>query len=128
MYNQHARTFPKEQLLDCIHQLATRYPACFFEDPRLRRPLKSTIISDLQKEGASDLVFAGVNYYTRNWTYQNCLQAGAERVDLDGKKAGIVTEQEQLNAQKRVREEKQALSGDAISVVRSLHAAGKIPD
>ena len=127
------RPLPREHLENCVSNLAAKYPACFFEDPRMRRPLKINIVSDLQKEGVSAEIIAGVSFYMRNWEYQRSLQAGAERVDLNGKKAGVVTEQEQLNAQKKVREEKEELarknnagSLPAVSVLRSLHEAGKI--
>jgi sRNA-binding protein len=103
----HTRAIPREYLEEAIRKLAAAYPKCFFEDPRLRRPLKTTIESDLRKDGVDEETIAGVNFYISAWTYQRALQAGAERVDLNGKKAGVVTEQEQLNAQNRVREEQE---------------------
>jgi sRNA-binding protein len=109
------RKLPKEILEEGIRTLAERYPACFSEDPRQRRPLKNTIRADLKADGVDEETMACVDYYIRNWTYQGLLQAGAERVDLNGKKAGVVTEQEQLAAQKKVRDEKEKL------------AAGRIP-
>jgi hypothetical protein len=123
------RTLPREQLEDCIHYLANKYPACFFEEPRMRRPLKKSIASDLEKDGVSQEVMSALSYYMRNWGYQNCLQAGVERVDLDGKKAGVVTEQEHMEAQQRIRAEKAARMSPVspVTVVQSLHAAGKIP-
>ncbi len=125
MHAPHTRTFPKEILLEAVRHLADKYPACFFEDPRQRRPLKSSIISDLEGDGATDELIAGADFYTRDWDYQRCLQAGAERVDLNGKKAGVVTEQEQRNARRRVREEKAALSSkiSPVSALKSLSRA-----
>jgi sRNA-binding protein len=105
--------YPRPDLEDFVTYLADKYPKCFVVDPRMRRPLKRDIITDLQKEKVldDDRVAAAVSFYTRNWTYQKCaIQAGLERVDLNGNKAGIVTELEQRTAQKRVQVEKQEIS------------------
>jgi ProP effector len=102
--------FPREHLEGSIRRLATRYPACFFEVPKLRRPLKAAIESDLEKDGVDNDVIAAVRFYRSNWSYQRALQAGAERVDLNGRKAGIVTEQEQRTAQNRIRTEQEELA------------------
>src|SRR5215510_5611624 len=40
----------REESEEVIRQLAATYPKCFFEDPKLRQPLKKTIITDLQKD------------------------------------------------------------------------------
>src|SRR6516162_3008269 len=95
------KLYPREHLEQCVRYLADKYPACFFEDPGQRRPLKTNIVADLQKDGVSEGILAGVSYYVRHFGYLRCLQAGAERVDLNGKKAGVVTEQEMLNAEKQ---------------------------
>jgi sRNA-binding protein len=128
------KPYPREQLEQCIRYLADRYPGCFFEDPGQRRPLKTNLVADLQKDGVSEEIIAGVSYYMRHFGYLRCLQAGAERVDLNGKKAGVVTEQEMLNAEKQFREQKEQIARKnaaatlpAISVIRSLHATGSIP-
>jgi sRNA-binding protein len=122
--------YPREYLENAVRLLAAKYPACFFEDPGMRRPLKAKIIADLQKEGVSEEIIAGVEFYTNHFGYQRCLQAGTDRVDLNGKKAGVVTEQEQRNAQRKIREDKEELGrrNSPILTLRSLHAAGKIPD
>ena len=75
-------------------------------DANKRRPLKSTIRADLQKAGTTDEDLCGADFYLQSWGYLSCIEARAERVDLNGKKAGIVTEQEQMSAQKRIRDEK----------------------
>jgi sRNA-binding protein len=92
--------------VEAIQHLTTKYPATFFEDARLRRPLKSTILTDLQEDDASAEFLSGAEFYMKSWGYLGSLQAGTERVDLAGKKCGVVTEQEQLSAQKRIREER----------------------
>ena len=55
------------------------------------------------------------DFYLQSWGYLSCIEAGAERVDLNGKKAGIVTEQEQMSAQKRIRDEKATVAKGRIS-------------
>jgi hypothetical protein len=34
-----------------VRMLADEYPKCFFENPRLRRPLKRKIVADLVADG-----------------------------------------------------------------------------
>jgi sRNA-binding protein len=65
-------------------------------------------LQDLKDDGAGDVLLAAASFYMRNWNYQSCLQAGSERVDLNGKKAGVVTKQEELTTQKHLQEDKAA--------------------
>jgi ProP effector len=85
---------------DIIKYLADKYPACFFEEPNFRRPLKRDILDDLEKERVLDrakLVHA-LDWYCSHFTYRRSIIAGAEKIDLDGKKAGVVTPKEQQEA------------------------------
>jgi sRNA-binding protein len=85
--------------------LAERYPKCFFENPRQRRPLKKGIINDLIKDGAPiapELITAIVDWYKLHLGYQKKILAGEKRINLDGDEAGIVTEAEQRAAEKKV--------------------------
>jgi sRNA-binding protein len=92
---------------DTIRVLADRYPKCFFEDPKMRRPLSKDILADLQREGLLSPSFrSAVGWYQGNFGYQYTLQAGAKRVDLDGKEVDTVTEQEQREAEKYITERK----------------------
>jgi sRNA-binding protein len=111
------RALPKEHLEEAVRVLTTKYPACFFEDWDMRRPLKADIKNDLVDDGASEQVIAGLGYYTRSWGYLRCLQAGVERVDLNGKKVGTVTETEQRAAQKQLKEEQEQLKQRKVSVI-----------
>jgi sRNA-binding protein len=124
----HLRTLPKQVLLDGVHSLANKYPGTFFEDDRLRLPLKKNIVADLQRDGASEEEMSSAEFYLQSWSYQSQLYAGAERVDLNGKKAGTVTEQDQMDARKKIAAEKKARAekNGAITVDGSLHAAGRI--
>jgi hypothetical protein len=36
------KPYPREHVQEAVHYLAEKYPACFFEDPGVRRPLKAT--------------------------------------------------------------------------------------
>jgi sRNA-binding protein len=118
-----------------IRKLGNEYPKCFFEDPKLRQPLKKTIITDLKKEGfpvAQELLVPAVEWYQSHFSYQYALQTGASRIDLQGKEVSTVTEQEYRKAQKKIREDKQNLTarnlGSSTRTVASLHDAGRIPD
>jgi len=85
-----------------IAALAKRYPACFFEEPKLRRPLKKNILADLHEDGVqftAEETAAAVKWYESHFAYQYALQAGAKRVDLAGREAGTVTPAEQHSAQ-----------------------------
>src|SRR5262249_19251363 len=95
-----------------IAQLVRLYPACFFEDPRLRRPLKKNILADLREAGvpfALEETAAAVKWYESHFAYQYALQAGAKRVDLAGRDAGTVTETEQRDAERYVVSRKQEM-------------------
>jgi sRNA-binding protein len=102
----YTKTYPKDELENGVMHLAKKYPAAFFPDVWGRRPLSLNILDDLQSEGEGDLLMASASFYIRNWNYQGALQAGAERIDLNGKKAGVVTKQEQIAAQKQIQEER----------------------
>jgi sRNA-binding protein len=111
---------------DTIHMLAERFPKCFSEDPRMRRPLKKDILVDLQREGLLAPSFrSAVGWYQGNFGYQYALQAGAKRIDLDGKEVDTVTEQEQRDAEKYIAERKRMQRENhqnlAIPVTTSLH-------
>jgi sRNA-binding protein len=102
----YARPYPREELENGVMHLAKKYPAAFFPDTWSRRPLSANILDELQDDGAGDVLLASASFYIRNWNYQALLQAGAERIDLNGKKAGVVTKQEEIAAQKQIQEEK----------------------
>jgi sRNA-binding protein len=92
---------------DTIRMLAEQFPKCFFEDPKMRRPLKKDILADLQRDGLLAPSFrSAVGWYQGNFGYQYTLQAGAKRIDLDGKEVDTVTEQEQRDAEKYIAERK----------------------
>jgi ProP effector len=95
-----------------IRDLAVQYPGCFFEEPTLRRPLKNSIVDDLGKDNAGDRgqLERVLDWYRSDFGYQRSLIAGAEKVDLNGKKAGTVTAKEQEDAHRYVRERQKELA------------------
>jgi sRNA-binding protein len=126
--------YPRETLEGWIDHLVRKYPACFCRDPTLKRPLKKSIENDLRDESAIDAE-AALSYYTRNWDYQNSLQAGADRIDLDGKKVGTVTESEFTDSSDGVSlfgEEKQRVrekrAGVATDQLRKIDAPPREPE
>jgi sRNA-binding protein len=119
--------------------LAEKYPKAFFEEPRQRRPLKKNIITDLEKDSfpaARELMVAALDWYQNHFGYLGSLQAGVKRVDLHGKEVDTITEQERNNALKKIQEGRQKQQekerergfGNSTATLRSLHAAGRIPD
>jgi sRNA-binding protein len=124
------RTYPRQHLEEAVRYLASQYPACFFVDPHARRPLKQDIEADLLADGVQEEVVTAVQFYIRNFGYQRALQAGVERMDLNGKRAGVVTETEQRMAEKQIREVKEQITqrSNPVAVLNSLHALGQIPD
>jgi sRNA-binding protein len=116
---------------DVIRMLADRYPKCFFNEPKLRRPLKLDIIADLQKDEAIleyELIAAGVEWYQSNFGYLHSLQTGAKRLDLNGREVSTVTEQEYIAALANIKLAHQKRNANAAATVQALHAAGRIPD
>src|SRR6516225_7622776 len=107
----HARTFPQDYLKDLVSELEDIYPKCFFTDPRHKTPLKKSIIDDLQSDGFHDKDdrVAAISYYTKDWNYEWCLQAGAKRVDLEGREVGTVTQQEEREARERVQSQQRKI-------------------
>jgi hypothetical protein len=94
--------YHKEDRENFIRYLAERFPRCFFEDPAQRRPLKRNIAVDLEKQNVLDQekLSQTLDWYMSHFAYRYSLMAGADRIDLDGNKAGTVTPQEQMEARK----------------------------
>jgi sRNA-binding protein len=95
-----------------IKYLADKYPKCFFEDPHQRRPLKHNIIEDLEKENVlnHEALVQVLDWYKNHFAYRYAIIAGADRIDLDGNKAGTVTPREQAEAREWVVARKKQLN------------------
>ena len=77
----------KHEADEYIKLLAEKYPACFFEIPKHRRPLKEGIIDDLRVRERTwdEYAMAQVlEFYTSHWGYLYAMKAGVPRIDLDG--------------------------------------------
>lgn len=113
-----------------IAYLADKYPKTFFTQAQLKRPLKRNIVDDLEKDRVLDQErrSAAISFYTQDFNYERALQAGAKRVDLNGKEVGTVTTLEQKEALDRVRIKKQAQreKQNPVTVMRRMHANGVI--
>jgi ProP effector len=105
-----AYQYNRQEIESGIELLAETYPKCFQLDPANRAPLKNNIITDLIGDGVAvsrELLRASIDWYQSHFAYQFALQAGARRIDLYGKPAGTVTEQEQRAALKYIHDRKQ---------------------
>ena len=125
----------RQEVEHAVHVLATKYPKGFFEDPKLRRPLKKNLVVDLQKDGCpltAEEMSTAIDWYENHFAYQYALQAGAKRVDLNGKEVGTVTELESRNARNYIAERKRAMNERNLNLAppttTSLVVAGRIPD
>lgn len=130
-----ALRFEREDIEDAIEKLAEHYPKCFFVDSHLRQPLKKNIAADLEKDGAPlspELISAAINFYQNHFDYMRAIEAGAKRLDLNGKSAGTVTELEQRDAKKKYTERKQELHernlSYSVETTKTLHKAGRVTD
>jgi sRNA-binding protein len=118
-----------------VRMLVEKYPQCFFENPKLRRPLKKNIYQDLISDAfpvTPKLLTAAVDWYQSHFAYHYALQAGGERIGLDGKVVGKVTEQEAMIARnyiaERQREMNERSKNSPVQIMASLYRAGKVPD
>ena len=88
----------------------------------IHRELESVLGETVERK----LLHRAIRTYVVNYGYQQSQTAGAERIDLDGNPAGVVTEEEAENAkrslaginakrrkQKRLKEQKRSPSRDA---------------
>jgi sRNA-binding protein len=117
-----------------IARLCELFPKTFFNEPRLRRPLKVNIVSDIEKLNEPSLancnIGAVVNWYTGHIGYDYCFVAGAERIDLNGKVAGKITEKEAREARARIASKHKGIDErrNPNRVARSLHGTGGFTD
>jgi hypothetical protein len=126
----------REESEAVIALLVKHYPGCFFEDPKLRRPLKKDITADLRGDGfpaAPELIAAALDWYTQHFGYHYALQAGVKRIGLDGKEVGTVTTLEEQKAKRYIAERKKDLQSrttlpSGIDTTLTFLQAGKVDD
>ena len=89
-----------------IAELARLYPRAFFTDPSRMRPLTIGVKEMLLCEwkDAPDALGVALRYYTGGTSYLKVMIAGASRVDLQGRKAGLVTARHAKMARRRLAE------------------------
>ena len=78
-------------------QLIARFPNCFKPYESVKRPLKIKIHEDILAacpEFNRRTLGDALRWYTSVGNYPRCLVAGAQRFDLNGDPAGVVTEDE----------------------------------
>jgi ProP effector len=83
--------------------LAERYPHAFAVYEARRRPLKIGIYDDIEGFDGRDLALA-LMIYKNSFGYLTQMRAGVDRIGLDGRPAGSVTEEEEQVAERLVKE------------------------
>ena len=79
-----------------IAQLAALFPKAFAVNHHERKPLKIGIDADIVARGVAiepRALWRPLRVYCASFGYLRTITAGAERVDLDGNPAGVVTHQ-----------------------------------
>jgi sRNA-binding protein len=110
-----------------IRILADRYPKTFFIDPKQRLPLKKGIVDDLTDDDfsvAPALLGRVIEWYCNHFGYRHALQAGAVRVDLNGKPFEKVTPQEQREAESYIAE-RQRLRAQTVRLHQAVVLSGE---
>ena len=91
----HAYKPRREESESIIAELSKTYPGCFNAGYK-RLPLVESIVDDLVADGfpynSPDRECH--DWYQSGWGYQDALQAGAKRINLQGKDCGPVTPSE----------------------------------
>ena len=92
----------RNAIVAAISLLAEKWPCCFSIPECRRRPLKLGIREDVLAalDGAipAGKVSAALRWYVSSPEYQRRLVRGAWRVDLNGRPAGIVSEEDEAHA------------------------------
>jgi sRNA-binding protein len=104
--------YHRDERDEFVGYLATMFPRCFFEDSEQRLPLKKDIVADLEQRCnvTATTLTQMIDWYTSDFAYQRKLLSGAERIDLDGKRAGTVTSSEQEAALRKVAARKKEMA------------------
>lgn len=108
MENQFQLTNTKE----IINYLAQQFPNCFTIGGEAK-PLKIGIFQDIiSRLENSELLSKtklriALRAYTMGWRYLYCIKEGANRVDLDGNPAEVITKEQMQHAQQQLKESKE---------------------
>lgn len=96
---------------EVIAYLCEKFPLCFIAEGEAK-PLKIGLFQDLAEALADDENVSktqlrhALRQYTSNWRYLYGCRLGAERVDLQGNPAGVLTEEHVEHAQQQLAEAK----------------------
>jgi ProP effector len=97
-------SIPKDQIGEVLKLLCDRFPNCFAMFQARRRPLKIGIHHDilavLGDEIDRKILGNALRVYVSNVGYLRAQREGADRIDLDGKPADVVTADEAANARR----------------------------
>lgn len=123
----------REESEHVVRMLVERYPKTFFDNPRLRKPLKANIAADLKSDGfpaADELIMSGVEWYQSHLGYYMAVAAGVKKLDLQGNDVGTVTEAEARAAKERVADIHETMKEkrNATQTLNQLYVDGKISD
>jgi ProP effector len=114
--------------LDLIGTLAETFPATFATNPRYRQPLKIGIHHDIAAQLGDTIsprvISDALRVYVSNPRYFKTLVAGADRVDLNGMPAGMVTAEHAdiAKAQYEQRREKQKAKQKQLAIASARSA------
>jgi sRNA-binding protein len=107
-----------------VAKLAKRWPNCFYLAGHERRPLKVGIGREIDADRlgitASELGLV-LNYYVGSHGYLDSMRAGADRISLDGKLAGVVTEADEAHAKAKIAA-REAACAHAVGATQGLKA------
>src|SRR5262245_4040373 len=122
----------REAVAAAIMLLAELYPRCFSVYQGRRRPLKIGIHKDILTELDGALtpleLSKALGFYCSNPAYLGRTRKGAERLDLNGEPAGVVTDDEEARAKAtlagiRAKQEARAAAAKALAKPKRLSLA-----
>ncbi len=92
----------RRRINEVLDLLFAKFPRTFYPKPRHRKLLKVGISHDLEAALGDSvdrtLLHQAIKFYVFNRRYLRAVRVGAERIDLDGKVAGVATAEEEASA------------------------------
>lgn len=133
--DMHAYKPRREESESIIGELAKTYPGCFNAGYK-RLPLVESIVDDLVADGFPYnrvQIASAIDWYHSGWGYQDSLEAGAKRINLQGKDCAAVTPSEarealaQVTAQRAERKRIDEQTERTIADVGFMRERPKLP-
>lgn len=101
----------EKEYLPLRKKMCEKYPMTFFPvSGKFKVPLKIGIFHDLRRDNPDipkAVLSAFLKMYTSGPKYVKCMMYGADRIDLEGKRAGMVDKGHSAHALQRQRIQKQ---------------------